>query len=157
MSIFSDQNFLTLLCYMGDLLVVAPNEEKALKSLEMVFEKLAPKKCYLLRRSVRFLGHIVDAHGVVTDPDKIVAIAAITEKDLMMGSHPPQKKSFLGMVVYYQCFISNCSSIAKPLFMLTAAAKEKTGCLKGGTVFRRIGPQNVSYPFKSLSQLSWIL
>lgn len=100
MSIFSDQNFLTLLCYMGDLLVVAPNEEKALKSLEMVFEKLAPKKCYLLRRSVRFLGHIVDAHGVVTDPDKIVAIAAITEKDLMMddGISPSQKKDqvFLG-------------------------------------------------------------
>ncbi|KAK3527276.1 hypothetical protein QTP86_018614 [Hemibagrus guttatus] len=91
MSIFGDQNFLTLLYYLDDLLVMAPSEEKALERLEMVFErlsahglKLAPKKCYFLRRSVGFLGHVVNEYGVVTDPDKIAAITAITEKDLMM-------------------------------------------------------------------------
>lgn len=71
MTIFGEQNFLTLLCYLDDLLVVAPNEQKALENLEMVFKrlsthglKLAPKKCYFLRRSVRFLGHVVNEHGV---------------------------------------------------------------------------------------------
>ncbi len=77
----------------------------------MVFErlsahglKLAPKKCYFLRRSVRFLGHVVNEHGVATDPDKIAAITTVTEKDLMMDdgvSPSPRKiKSFLGMVMY---------------------------------------------------------
>lgn len=70
---------------------MAPNEEKALGRLEMVFKrlsahglKLVPKKCYFLRRSVRFLGHVVDEHGVAIDPDKVAAITAVTEKDIMM-------------------------------------------------------------------------
>ncbi|KAL1255089.1 hypothetical protein QQF64_013150 [Cirrhinus molitorella] len=149
MSIFGDQNFLTLLCYLDDLLVMAPCEEKALERLEMVFErlgahglKLAPKKCYFLRRSVKFLGHVVNEDGVATDPDKIAAITAVTEKDLMMddGVSPSPKKikSFLGMVMYYQRFIPNCSRIAKPLFTLTAATKGKKGCLRGGAVFKKL-------------------
>ncbi|KAK7877966.1 hypothetical protein WMY93_031394 [Mugilogobius chulae] len=71
MNIFGDQNFMTLLCYLDDVLVYAPGEAEALKRLEMVFSrlrahglKLAPKKCQLLRRSVKFLGHVVDGHGV---------------------------------------------------------------------------------------------
>lgn len=63
-NIFGDQNFMTLLCYLDDLLVYAPDEGEAIKRLEMVFSrlrehglKLAPKKCHFLQRSVRFLGH----------------------------------------------------------------------------------------------------
>ncbi|RXN19646.1 interleukin-1 receptor accessory -like 1-A isoform X3 [Labeo rohita] len=76
-NIFRDQNFFTLLCYLDDLLVYASNEEEAIKRLELVFTrlrahglKLAPKKCHFLRRSVKFLGHIIDKTGVATDPDK---------------------------------------------------------------------------------------
>lgn len=54
-SIFGDQNYLSLLCYLDDLLVFAPDEETALMRLEMVFDrlrghnlKLAPKKCFFL-------------------------------------------------------------------------------------------------------------
>lgn len=72
-SIFGDQNYLSLLCYLDDLLVFAPDEETALLRLRMVFDrlrshnlKLAPKKCFFLRRSVKFLGHIIDENGVST-------------------------------------------------------------------------------------------
>ncbi|KAL1248013.1 hypothetical protein QQF64_023389 [Cirrhinus molitorella] len=40
MHIFGDQNFLTILCYLDDLLVFAPNESVALKRLELVFSRL---------------------------------------------------------------------------------------------------------------------
>ena len=40
MAIFSDQNFLCLLCYLEDILVFAPNEQLVLQRLEMVFERL---------------------------------------------------------------------------------------------------------------------
>ncbi|KAK3543082.1 hypothetical protein QTP70_010533 [Hemibagrus guttatus] len=76
-NIFGDQNFLTLLCYLDDLLVYAPNEEEAVKWLELMFTrlrvhglKLAPKKCHFLRKSVKFLGHIIDKTEVATDSDK---------------------------------------------------------------------------------------
>lgn len=51
MSNFGDLNFLTLLCYLDDILVYAPNEAEALRRLDVVFSrlrehglKLAPKK-----------------------------------------------------------------------------------------------------------------
>ncbi len=150
-NIFGDQNFLTLLRYLDDLLVYAPNEEEAIKWLELVFTrlkahglKLAPKKCHFLRRSVKFLGHIIDKTGVATDPDKVSAISAVSEADLMMpdGVTPSQKKikSFLGMVMYYQKFIPNCSSVAKPLFNLTAAPKGKKASLRGDRNFKKLNP-----------------
>ncbi|KAG1937112.1 interleukin-1 receptor accessory protein-like 1-A [Pimephales promelas] len=100
-NIFGDQNFLTLLCYLDDLLVYAPSEEAAIERLELVFArlrahglKLALKKCHFLRRSVKFLGHVIDNTGVATDPDNVSAISAISESDLMMpdGVTPSQKK-----------------------------------------------------------------
>lgn len=51
LNIFGDQNFLSLLCYLDDVLVYAPTEDLAIQRLEMVSEhlkthnlKLAPKK-----------------------------------------------------------------------------------------------------------------
>ena len=140
-SIFGDQNYLSLLCYLDDLLVFAPNEETALLRLEMVFSrlrghnlKLAPKKCFFLRRSVKFLGHIVDEAGVSTDPSKVENIAKMTSADLMEpdGVTPSQKsiRSFLGMVNYYQHFVPRYSVIAKPLFELLKGAQRKGGLHK---------------------------
>lgn len=84
-SIFGDQNYLSLLCYLDDLLVFAPDEETALERLGMVFQrlqchnlKLAPHKCFFLRKSVKFLGHIIDENGVSTDPSKVESISKMT-------------------------------------------------------------------------------
>lgn len=138
LSIFGDQNFMSLLCYLDDVLVFAPTESLALERLQMVFErlkshnlKLAPKKCNFLRRTVKFLGHIISADGIQSDPDKVAAINSLSEADLMEdGSKVPSQRkirSFLGMVVYYQQFIENCSAIAKPLFQLTSGCKSPRG------------------------------
>lgn len=135
MAIFGDQNFMSLLCYLDDVLVFAPDEQLALQRLEMVFErlevhnlKLSPKKCHFMKSSVKFLGHIVSKDGVSTDPEKVRAMVEITEQDLMehgTGIPSPSKiKSFLGMVVFYQQYIEGCSRIGKPLFNLTSGMKK---------------------------------
>jgi len=108
LSIFGDLNFSTLLCYLDDLLVFAPSEEEALKRLEIVFYrlrtsnlKLAPKKCHFLRKSLKFLGHVIDGTGVSVDEEKVKVISAFQKEDLMKENKitPSQKKirSFLGM------------------------------------------------------------
>ncbi|KAL2092933.1 hypothetical protein ACEWY4_010245 [Coilia grayii] len=110
MKIFGDQNFMSLLCYLDDLMSFAPTEDEALKRLEMIFQrlrahklKLAPKKCFFLRRSVRFLGHVLDSPGISTDPSKVEAITNVVRADLMKadGLTPDVKKiqSFLGLVL----------------------------------------------------------
>lgn len=88
-SVFGDLNFTSLLCYLDDLLVFAPSEEEALKRLDMVFSrlrannlKLAQKKCHFLRRSVRFLGHVVDNSGVSVDQERVNVITAFRREDL---------------------------------------------------------------------------
>lgn len=109
LSIFGDENFTSLLCYLDVLMVFASTEKQALKHLEMVFSrlrkhklKLAAKKCHLLRRSVKFLGHVICEDGVMKDPDKMRAIMEVGEADLMEsdGVTPSWRKikSFLGLV-----------------------------------------------------------
>ena len=155
MSIFGDENFTSLLCYLDDLMVYAPSEQVALQRLQMVFSrlsannlKLSPKKCHFLRRSVKFLGHIICGDGVKTDPSKVQAINDVQEADLMEpnGETPSAKKirSFLGMVLYYHHFIEGCSSKAKPLFSLVAepAASPKRG--RGNKPKFKKGPVRLS-------------
>lgn len=57
--------------------------------------------------------------SVSSDPDKVAALTSLTD------NIPRQKKiwSFLDIVVFYQQFIENCSSIAKPFFGLTTVCK----------------------------------
>ncbi len=135
MNIFGDQNFMSMLCYLDDILVFAPDEQLALERLEMVFQKLkahnlklSQKKCHFMKPSVKFLGHIVSSEGVATDPDKVRAIDDITEQDLMEdGSDIPSQtklRSFLGMVVFYQQYIEGCSRIGRPLFALTSGMRK---------------------------------
>lgn len=135
-SIFGDQNYLSLLCYLDDLLVFALDENTALKRIEMVFSrlrghnlKLSPKKCFILRRSVKFLGHVIDENGVSTDPSKVESISNMSCADLMepdsMTTSPKRLRSFLGMVNYYQHFVPGYSAKAKPLFKLLKGEKKK--------------------------------
>lgn len=63
----------------------ALNEVGAKRRLGMVFGRLqehglslVPKKCHFLRRSVWFLGCVIDSTGVSTDPDKVSAIGAVS-------------------------------------------------------------------------------
>lgn len=69
----------------------------------------------------------------------------MTEVDLMMedGVMPSAKKikSFLGMVMYYQRFIQNCSSMPKPLFALTAAATGRANARRA-MHFKRLSPRD---------------
>ncbi|XP_066566330.1 uncharacterized protein LOC136753848 [Amia ocellicauda] len=156
--IFGDMNFTKLLCYLDDLLVFAPSEEEALSRLHTVFQrlrennlKLAPKKCHLLQKQVGFLGHVINGGGVSVDPTKVEVISKMKVQDLMENDEctPSVRriKSFLGMVFYYQHFIPNCSSIAKPLFALTAGQKRRGKLAKDRKslgVYRKLTPADWS-------------
>ena len=155
LSIFGDLNFSSLLCYLDDLLVFAPTEGEALQRLEIVFQrlrdnnlKLSPKKCHLMQASVKFLGHIIDGSGVAVDPTKVEVISKMSKADLMEddGCTPSVRRirSFLGMIFYYQHYIPNCSSIAKPLFALTAGQKRKGKAkVKGNSgTYRKLKPDD---------------
>ena len=71
----------TLLLYLDDIIVISPDFESHVERLEEVLErlrranlKLKPSKCELLKKEVKYLGHVVSAGGVSTDPEKVEAV-----------------------------------------------------------------------------------
>ncbi|KAJ8351010.1 hypothetical protein AAFF_G00165480 [Aldrovandia affinis] len=63
---------------------------------------LNPKKCQLIRREIAFLGHVVSADSVATDPAKIVAV-----RDWPPPTNVSDLRSFLGLASYYSRYMQD--------------------------------------------------
>ncbi|UYV78634.1 K02A2.6-like, partial [Cordylochernes scorpioides] len=115
----------TCLVYLDDIIALGKNFEEHLSNIEKVFKrletanlKLSPKKCKLFKKEVAYLGHIISAEGVQTDPEKTETVRMWpTPKDLT------QLRSFLGLCTYYRRFIPGFSNIARPLHRLTESGR----------------------------------
>ena len=109
------------LVYLDDIIVLGSSFENHMANLGHVFDrlvchglKLKAPKCSLFQDEARYLGHVVSANGVQTDPDKIRAV-----NDWPVPHTKKEVKSFLGLCAYYRRFIGGFSTIAKPLHVLT--------------------------------------
>lgn len=118
--VLSGLNFEICLLYIDDIIVFSETFDQHIDRLSTVLDKLqsanlkiSPKKCSLFQKEVSFLGHIVSADGISTDPEKTKAIESWPEPKSV------SERSFLGTCAYYRRFIKSFSDIAKPLFKLT--------------------------------------
>ena len=113
--------YTTALAYLDDVIVFGRTIDQTIDRLIVVMDrlraanlKLKAKKCLLFQTEVKYLGHVISADGVATDPDKIKAV---------VNWHPPrtvkQVRGFLGMVNYYNRFIKNLAEVADPLHRIT--------------------------------------
>lgn len=134
--ILREENFEKCLIYLDDILIYGSSMEEHNKRLKDILDKitkagvkLSPGKCYFLKRSIKYLGHIISNKGVETDPDKIKAVAEwpipLTNTDL---------QSFLGFCNYYRRYIKQYSEIVEPLEEILKLTnqnnKEKKALLK---------------------------
>ncbi|KAI2644440.1 Retrovirus-related Pol polyprotein from transposon opus [Labeo rohita] len=103
--------------YMDDIIVYGETQEvhdrrlqRVLKTLSDAGLKLNEDKCLLRQTQLRFLGHVIDSHGVRPDKEKVAAI---------MNVLPPQNvtevKRILGMVHYLGRYIPGLAEITRPL------------------------------------------
>ena len=107
--------------YLDDVMVHGITFEETLQHLRAVLERLkragltlAPRKCQLFRREVKFLGHRVSSAGVTADPDKVVSIDSWPELQSRK-----QVRQFLGLTGFYRRFVPNYARVADPLTRLT--------------------------------------
>ena len=70
-----------VVCLMDDVLVFGKDQEEHDRRLRHVLERveaanvtLNPSKCEFSKVKVKFLGHVIDRHGIRADPDKTGAI-----------------------------------------------------------------------------------
>ena len=101
------------LVYLNDIIIYSKTFEDHLIHLREVFArlrdanlKLKPRKCFICRRRVSYLGHVVTESGVEPDPESVAKILNCTEPTTL-----DYVKSFLGLTGYYRKFVRNYSDI----------------------------------------------
>ena len=111
----------TCMAYLDDIIVISSTVAEGITRLREVFErirmaklKLKAEKCDLFKEEITFLGHVISADGVKTDPKKVAAI-----RDYTVPLYVTDVRGFLGMCSYYRRFIQGFSKLTKPLNDLT--------------------------------------
>ena len=109
------------LVYLDDIIVTGKSFIEHIDNLKKVFDRLKeenlelnPGKYLLFCKEVKFLGHIVSANGISTDPEKVQAVRGWPTPRTVK-----EVRSFLGLYSYYRKFIKDFAEIAKPLHYLT--------------------------------------
>ena len=115
------------LLYLDDIVVFSKSVGDHIVRLRAVFEKLRkaglklkPKKCELFKTRLKYLGHIVSAQGIETDPEKVKCIL-----DWPRPKTITELRSFLGFTNYYRKFLKGYAAKAKDLNKLLTGEQGK--------------------------------
>ena len=111
--------------YIDDLLVASSDHEQHKVHLQQLCQRLCDHglkinlaKCEFGRTTIDFLGHTISANKIEPFTSKCSALANFPRPRTQR-----EFKRFLGMINYYNRFISNCASILSPLYALVKPAK----------------------------------
>ena len=109
-----------IMCYVDDVVIATPTLEDHIERLDEVFTcmkqaglKCKPFKCKILRDSIKYLGRLVDKHGVRPDLEAVEAV--LTWKAPKTDTH---LMSFLGFANYYREFIKGYADKIYPMQQL---------------------------------------
>ncbi|GFW23820.1 retrovirus-related Pol polyprotein from transposon 297 [Trichonephila clavipes] len=119
-------DFEACLIYLDDVIIGGRTFEEHLQNIRKVLSKLSdanlklnPSKCKFFQKEVNYLGHIISAEGVRTDPEKVSAV-----KNWKRPENLLELRSFLGLCTYYRKFVKGFSNIARPLHKLTESKQK---------------------------------
>ncbi len=92
-----------ILVYLDDIIIYSKTFEKYKEHVRLIFEVLRAaslmmklKKCKFAQKELRFLGHIISAEGIRTDPDKIAKMVTLSPP-----SNLKELRSRPGLFSYY--------------------------------------------------------
>ena len=106
-----------VMCFVDDVVTATPTLEDHIDCLDEVFGcmkkaglKCKPSKCEILRDSIKYLGRMVDRHGLMPDPEAVEA--GLTWKAPRTDT---QLMSFLGFANFYREFIKGYADKVYPM------------------------------------------
>lgn len=107
--------------YQDDVLIWADSPEQLRERIDAVLDvferhslRLKPEKCAWFLSSVRFLGHVVDQHGLHADATKVEALASMPRPTQVR-----HVRELLGMAQYLRQYVPHITDICGSLFDLT--------------------------------------
>uniref|UniRef100_A0A8R7TPA7 Reverse transcriptase domain-containing protein n=1 Tax=Triticum urartu TaxID=4572 RepID=A0A8R7TPA7_TRIUA len=131
-----------VLSFFDNILVFSKTLQEHAEHLRQVFDllrrdqwKVKRSKCSFGQQRITYLGHVISADGVTTDPTKIKAVTAWPTP-----TNVKEVRQFLGLARYYRRFVRQFGILARPLFNL----------LKKGTPF--VWTDNTEQSFQILKQ-----
>ena len=106
-----------VLCLMDDVLVFGSNTDEhderlkaALNRIQSAGVTLNPEKCEFRKSQLKFLGHVVNQHGIQADPDKVSAIL-----QMKPPTNITELRRFMGMVNQLGKFSPNYADLTQPI------------------------------------------
>ncbi|KAI5751278.1 hypothetical protein M8J77_006027 [Diaphorina citri] len=107
-------------CFFDDIIIQGSTYDELLKRLKIVLDLIRAQnltlnrdKCKFFQKSINYLGHKIDEHGLHKMEDKILAI-----RNTKRPENVSELRTFLGMANYYNKFIPDLASILHPLNQL---------------------------------------
>jgi hypothetical protein len=118
-----------VLVFMDDILIYSATMEEHISLLRQVFDILQKhqffikrSKCSFAQSSIEYLGHVVSADGVATEPSKVEAVMHWCQP-----TNLKQLRGFLGLTGYYRKFIPYYGIVARPLTTLLKKVVSSNG------------------------------
>ncbi|SAM02197.1 hypothetical protein [Absidia glauca] len=109
-----------IMVYLDDVIVFSTSLEQHKADLRQVLDrldeynlKISVNKCQLFLKEVKFLGFLVSGSGIRPDPASNQVI-----KTWPTPSSVKKVQQFMGTCAFYHKFISNLSTVARPLYQL---------------------------------------
>src|SRR6266498_3869662 len=109
-----------VLVYLDNIIIYSKTFEEHKEHVRLIFEALRaaslmmkPKKCKFAQKELQFLGHIISAERIRTDPDKIAKMVTLSSL-----TNLKELRSRLGLFSYYRQYIKGFSDIMRPMYKL---------------------------------------
>ena len=110
-----------VVCYLDDVLITSQTKNdhprmtyEVLRRFSHHGIRLKWEKCFFLQDNVEYLGHHIDDEGLHTTQEKIKAL-----NEARRPTDVSELKSFLGLLLYYQKFLPDVTTVVSPLDHLT--------------------------------------
>lgn len=106
--------------YLDDVIIVTSSFEEHRRILKVVLERLQSaglslnqEKCHFCKQELRYLGYVVNQHGLLVDPEKVKAIT-----DIPRPRSLSEVRRIIGMASWYRRFVPDFSTLIAPMTAL---------------------------------------
>lgn len=137
--------------YLDDIIIATLTIEEHLRILEEVLKRLHAAglsinkdKCVFGRSELKYLGYVVDNHGLRVDPSKVESILHYPRPNTAK-----EIRRFIGLTSWYRRFVPNFSTLIAPLTQLTRKRQKFVWSEEAEKSFRLLKEKLIEAPIMS--------